>query len=339
MKVSVVSALTIALAAVSAAPTKHCDVPKGKRNLIMMVSDGFGIASETMARGYVQQMERKDYQWMSNLDELLVGTSRTKSTNSLVTDSAAGATAFSCAKKSYNGAIGVDNDEKPCGTVLEAAKLKGYTTALVTTSRITHATPASFASHVVDRDMETLIAQQLVGNNVLKHKVDLMFGGGICFFQPNTTKGSCRTDTQDVWALAKKGGYSAFSDRASFDALKSNAKLPALGLFTSGHMSYNIDRDPKVEPSLSEMATKALDILYENTKDSKEGFFIMIEGARIDMAGHDNDPASHLHDILQYWKTVDAVRKFIDRHPDTTMISTSDHETGGLALAVDPDYL
>ncbi|KAI8319500.1 alkaline phosphatase [Martensiomyces pterosporus] len=340
MKISVISALSIALAAVSAAPTENCNgVKGGKKNLIMMISDGFGVASETMAREYAQQIDRKPYQWLSTLDELLVGTSRTKSSDTLVTDSAAGATAFSCAKKSYNGAIGVTDDEKPCGTVLEAAKLKGYTTALVSTARITHATPASFAAHVVDRDMEGLIAQQLIGNNTLNNKVDLMFGGGICFFQPNTTKTSCRTDTLNAWELAKSKGYNAFDNRAAFDALKPNTKLPTLGLFTPDHMSYEIDRNPKVEPSLAEMTIKALEILSENTKNTKEGFFIMIEGARIDMAGHDNDPAAHLHDIFQYWETVTAVRKYIDSHPDTTMIGTSDHETGGLTLAIDPEYV
>ncbi|KAJ1928614.1 vacuolar alkaline phosphatase, partial [Linderina macrospora] len=206
MKISVVSILSLAIAAVSAMPANdnsdngaysaygyghgHSKKPANK-NLIMIVSDGFGVASETLARTYVQQIDRKPYEWLSTLDELLVGTSRTKASDSLVTDSAAGATAFSCGKKSYNGAIGVTDDEKPCGTVLEAAKLQGYKTGLVTTSRITHATPASFAAHVVDRDMEGLIAQHEIGDNTLGNKVDLMFGGGLCFFQPNTTKGSC----------------------------------------------------------------------------------------------------------------------------------------------------
>ncbi|KAJ2059088.1 vacuolar alkaline phosphatase [Coemansia sp. S146] len=349
MKVSVLSVLALVIASACAAPqpevkdtaasSSKCSKSLArKRNLIMMVSDGFGTASETMARDYVQQMEGKPYEWLSALDELLVGTSRTKSSDSLVTDSAAGATVFSCGKKSYNGAIGVTPDEKPCGTVLEAAKLKGYKTALVSTSRITHATPASFASHVVHRDMEGLIAQQLVGNNTIGNKVDLIFGGGSCHFLPNTTKGSCRTDDLDVWALAKNNGYSTFESRAAFDALKPKTKLPTIGLFTSSHMSYEIDRNPALEPSLAEMTVKALEILSENTKHSNQGFFIMIEGARIDMAGHDNDPAAHLRDIVQYWETVAAVRRFVNNNRDTAMIGTSDHETGGLSLGMEHDY-
>ncbi|KAJ2741727.1 vacuolar alkaline phosphatase [Coemansia sp. BCRC 34301] len=364
MKVSVLSVLSLLIASACAAPqlevssdvqledpaTPQMEGPAAsqpelasywprKRNLIMMVSDGFGTASETMARNYIQQMEGKPYEWLSALDELLVGTSRTKSVDSLVTDSAAGATVFSCGKKTYNGAIGVTDDEKPCGTVLEAAKLKGYTTALVSTARITHATPASFAAHVVHRDMEGLIAQQLIGNNTIGNKVDLMFGGGSCLFLPNTTKGSCRTDALDVWALAKRNGYSTFESRAAFDALRPTSKLPTVGLFTPSHMSYEIDRNPSLEPSLAEMTVKALEILSESTRRSRQGFFIMIEGARIDMAAHDNDPAAHLHDIVQYWEAVAAVRRFVDRNSDTAMVGTSDHETGGLSLGISPEYL
>ncbi|KAJ1651299.1 vacuolar alkaline phosphatase, partial [Coemansia sp. RSA 25] len=119
-----------------------------KRNVILMISDGFGPASETMARNYVQQINDLPVGFQSSLDEILVGSSRTRSKDSLVTDSAAGATAFSCLIKTYNGAIAVADDKMPCGTVLEAAKLqRGMLTGLVATSRITHATPASFSAH------------------------------------------------------------------------------------------------------------------------------------------------------------------------------------------------
>ncbi|CAG8559372.1 8364_t:CDS:2 [Diversispora eburnea] len=96
-------------------------------------------------------------------------------------------------------------------------------------------------------------------------------------------------------------------------------------------MSYEIDRDQNVEPSLKEMAGKALEILESH---SDKGFFLMIEGSRIDMAAHENDPGTHVHEILEYHETVAVVRKFIDKHPGTVMISVSDHETGGLSLAL-----
>ena len=131
----------------------------GKRNVILMISDGFGPASETLARDYVQALSNGGPTTMLALDSILVGSSRTQSSSSYVTDSAAGATAFSCAMKSYNGAIAVDPQQKPCGTLLESAKELGYKTGLVATSRITHATPATFAAHVPFRDMEVCLEQ------------------------------------------------------------------------------------------------------------------------------------------------------------------------------------
>lgn len=99
-----------------------------------------------------------------------------------MTDSSASATAYSCAIKTYNGAVGIDEDGNPCATVLEAAKRAGYTTGMVVTSRITHATPASFASHIYDREMEPEIAEQIVGDQPLGRVTDLLLGGGLSMF-------------------------------------------------------------------------------------------------------------------------------------------------------------
>ncbi len=95
-------------------------------------------------------------------------------------------------------------------------------------------------------------------------------------------------------------------------------------------MSYDMDRNPFIEPSLSEMAKKALDILSFSTKKSPKGFFLMIEGSRIDMAAHSNDPSAHVREILAYQETIRVVKKFIDENPSSVLISVSDHETGGL---------
>ncbi|KAI7570447.1 alkaline phosphatase, partial [Hortaea werneckii] len=156
-------------------------LPAGKRNLIFMVSDGMGPTSLAMTREWRQYTEQLPYDDALLLDEHLIGQSRTRSSSSLVTDSAAGATAFSCGQKSYNGAISILPDHNPCGSVMEAAKRMGYTTGLVVTTRLTDATPAVFASHVRRREMEDEIAAQMVGvDHPLGRMVDLMFGGGRC---------------------------------------------------------------------------------------------------------------------------------------------------------------
>ncbi|KAI9504273.1 alkaline phosphatase [Coemansia spiralis] len=320
-----------------------------KRNVILMISDGFGPASETMARNYMQKVHGLPFSYQSPLDEILVGSSRTRSSDSLVTDSAAGATAFSCQMKTYNGAIAVDSNKAPCGTVLEAAKLqRGMATGLVATSRITHATPASFSSHVVHRNMEDLIAEYQIGNYSLGPVVDLMFGGGHCHFvsESQLNGASCRTDDRDLWTEAQKNGFKTISSRKEFDSLDphSASALPLLGTFASSHMDYEIDRNPETQPSLAEMSEKALNILEYATRNKNSGFFLMIEGSRIDMAAHTNDPATHVRDILAYWDAISVVRKFVDAHPDTVMISVSDHETGGFSVAKQltadyPEYL
>ena len=303
-----------------------------------MISDGFGPASETFARSYHQVAGGLTYMDVLPLDTIHVGQSRTRSSNSLVTDSAAGATAFACGLKTYNGGIAVDADQTPCGTVLEAAKAQGYMTGLIATSRITHATPASFSSHVIDRDMENEIALHQIGEYTLGMNVDLLLGGGACHFLPNSTNGSCRGDNRDLFQEARRKNFKTVVDREGFDALSND--LPILGLFTPDHMSYDIDRDDKVEPSLLQMASKALSVLTSATSASSKGFFVMIEGSRIDMAGHSNDPATHLRDILAYQDTVAMVKKYVDEHEGTVMISVADHETGGLTLArqLSPEY-
>ncbi|KKZ61039.1 alkaline phosphatase [[Emmonsia] crescens] len=312
--------------------------PSGKRNLIFMVSDGMGPASLSLTRSFRQFQSNLPMDDVLVLDQHLIGSSRTRSSSSLITDSAAGATAFSCGKKSYNGAISVLPNNTPCGTVLEAAKLAGYMTGLVVTTRITDATPACFASHANMRSYEDLIAEHEIGEYPLGRMVDLMLGGGRCHFLPNSTEGSCREDDKNVVEMAKSKGFSYIDDRAGFDSLNmgSNVKLPLLGLLAPKDIPFEVDRRQvnDVYPSLEEMARTALKALSEATKDSDKGFFIMIEGSRIDHAGHGNDPVAQVHEVLAYDKAFSAVLEFLEN--DSTpgvLVGTSDHETGGLSIA------
>lgn len=157
-------------------------------------------------------------------------------------------------------------------------------TGLVVTSRITHATPASFSSHVIGRDDESAIAVQQIGNYTLGKRLDLMFGGGKCFFLPKEEPGSCRSDSINVMEIAKNQyGWNIGTGISDF---KQMTQLPLLNLFAHDHMAYNIDRNPDIEPSLAEMTLRALELLRKDSNTKGKGFFLMIEGSRIDMAGH-----------------------------------------------------
>ncbi len=312
--------------------------PLGKRNMIFMVSDGMGPTSLSMTRSWRQFSSGLPIDDILVLDKHHIGNSRTRSSSSLVTDSAAGATAFSCGFKSYNGAISVLPDHTPCGTVLEAAKKAGYMTGLVVTTRITDATPACFAAHANRREYEDLIAEQLVGHYPLGRVVDLMIGGGRCHFVPNTTEDSCRADDKDIVAMAQdKYGFTYVDNRKDFDDLNPNSvKLPLLALVARTDIPYEIDRVhvSDVYPSQAEMAQFALKALAAATKDSDKGFFLMVEGSRIDHAGHANDPGAQVREVMAHDKAFSEVLDFLEKDDtEGVLVSTSDHETGGLATA------
>lgn len=136
-------------------------------------------------------------------------------------------------------AIGVNDDGQPVGSILEAAKMEGFKTGLVVTSTINHATPACYAAHVADRNSYEKIAEQEIGySHPLGPQVDILMGGGRCYFKPKSDPTSCRKDNIDLFGFAKKSGYRVMQDRAAFDELKKGtskaAELPFIGLFNDG---------------------------------------------------------------------------------------------------------
>lgn len=231
--------------------------------------------------------------------------------------------------------------------MLEGAKALGYNTGLVATSRITHATPAAYSAHVLDRGNEALIAEQQLGNYVLGRQVDLLWGGGQRFFLPQNATGSRRTDDQDLIAQAREQGYKVLLDREQFDEYigashklkrnrfaRDNARLPSIGLFTNNHLSFEIDRDPAVEPSLAELSVGAIDAL------SSDGtpFFLMIEASRIDHAAHGNDAPTTAWDTLAYDQAWTDVKAWVSKQEnpyDYIVLSMADHDTGALGLPDD----
>ena len=319
--------LLLCLAALFVSPVQAQE-PERPKNVILLIADGLGPASATMARTAIGRPLA--------LDAILTGSVGTGAADSEITDSAAAATAYACGIRTYNGAIAVDTLRVPCKTILEAAEERGMATGLVATSRITHATPASFASHVPSRGMEVEIALQLMDAGV-----DVLFGGGRATFV-GQEHGGTRGDGRNLMAEARERGVAVATSR---EALREVTRVPTLALLADDHMAYELDRDPAAEPSLAEMTLKALDLL-RNSEDGREnGFFLMIEGSRIDHAAHGNDPAGHLHDILAFDDAVAVALDYTREHGNTLVVSTADHETGGMSLGRDgiyewnPEYL
>lgn len=168
-----------------------------------------------------------------------------------------------------------------------------------------------------DRDYEEEIAEQ----QATMQEVDILFGGGLQKYQN-------REDGQNLFEVMENRGYQTIQTLSEFEA---KLTMPVIGLFAEQHMSYEIDRihqNPVQEPSLPEMTIKALDLLKENDNP----FFMLIEGARIDMAAHAHDSYTHYLEIMQYQDTISLVKQFVDENPNTYVISVADHATGGISL-------
>ncbi|OWZ01457.1 Alkaline phosphatase [Phytophthora megakarya] len=294
------------------------------RSLIMMIPDGTGPNVFTLARTVLDPSLKTRL----HIDPYVMGTIQTHSSTSYITDSAAAATAYSTGFKTYDNAIAVDTFEQPLGTVLEAAKARGMVTGMIVTCRVTHATPASFATHVVDRDSEDDIAAQYVANKNL----DFLLGGGKKHFNDSMI--------EDL----KTSGYTVVNNYQDLlDYQNANADSGALrlfGLFKDSHMTYEVDRLRQVagndttarEPSLPEMVDIVLDLLRKNEQAKKHGYFVMIEGSRVDHAGHSNDPGTMAKEAIAFDEAVAVVLDHVEQTPNTAMLSAADHGTGGLTL-------
>jgi alkaline phosphatase len=242
---------------------------------------------------------------------------RTHSADALVTDSPAAGTALASGVKTKNGMIGIMPDGTRYQTILEAAKTKGMATGLVVTSGITDATPAVFASHVTSRKMQDKIAEQLIAN-----KVNVLFGGGKEYFLPRSDGRSKRNDQKNLIERAKKTGYLYIQNA---EELKAANHPYILGLFQLGTLTT-----VEPEPSLAELATKAIDILYR--KGGNYGFFLVVEGSRIDGACHNNNITGAVRQTLLFDQAVKVAIDFAAKNEQTLVIVTADHETGGLTI-------
>ncbi len=258
-------------------------------------------------------------------DKYLIGSQRTNPNDPKenVTDSAAGATAFSSGQKTYNGAIGVDANKNNVKTVLEQAKENGKSTGLVSTAEITDATPAAYASHVDDRDKKNEIAKQFYNDKINgKHKVDVLLGGGAEYFGK---------DNGNLKNKFKKDGYDVVTNK---NELQNSKNKQVLGLFADNDMPLQIDA-PDKNPKLVDMTDSAVNKLKQNDK----GFFLMVEGASIDKSGHPNDVTGVMSEMSGFEKSFEYAMNYAKDNPDTLVVATADHSTGGMSIAKGKDYV
>jgi alkaline phosphatase len=206
-------------------------------------------------------------------------------------------------------------DDKPVETLLETLKDKGYRTGLVSTTHLTHATPAAFASHVPSRNKYEDIGRQMITCG----KVDVMLGGGGKGMNPD---------------LATEKSYKVVTDRAGLADAVADRDARVVGLFGRGHMPYEyeymmrIDNGYDTLPHLSEMTRAAIALL----QGRGNGFFLMVESGRIDHAGHVNDLRANVMETLEFDSAVRDVLAWAKDRDDTLVIVTADHETGGLSV-------
>jgi alkaline phosphatase len=290
------------------------------QNIVLLVGDGMGPSQFGAAWLYSNRVLGKDLRMVEVMKDGHTAYLVNDTADAIVTESAAAAGQIATGEKMTARALSMAADGKtPVKTILEIAKDKGMATGLVTTSGITDATPAAFATHVAHRSDETAVADQ-----ELRAGVDILLGGRKQFFLSEAATGK-RKDGRNLLDEARAAGY-AVVDTA--DELKRVEGAKVLGLFNMGNMAYEIDRATTAEPSLAEMTTKTLQVLSRNPK----GFFAMIEGGRIDHASHRNDAAGTIRDTLAFDEAVGVALDFQRKNPDTLLIVTADHETGGMAI-------
>ncbi len=336
--------ITVAALALAASSTSFA--AGEATNVIFFLGDGMGPTTVTASRIY-------KYGETGQLTmESLRRTARIKtySNDAQTTDSAPSMAAYMTGVKMNNEVLSMSQDTKAYNgtkpyysgadstcpatgngtsvpTLLELAKAAGKSVGAVTTTRITHATPAATYAHICHRDGENNIAAQAVPgsgqfNTALGSGVDVLLGGGAKFFLPNTVTGGKRTDGQDLTALLQKAGYTYVTTGTALQAVDvGTSKL--VGLFNLDHLNYELDRVKKKldEPSLADMTEKAIKVLQKNSK----GYFLMVEGGRIDHALHGTNAKRALEDTIAFDEAIRRALSLVDAK-NTLIVVTADHD-------------
>ena len=279
------------------------------KNIILMIGDGMGLSQISAAM--FMNNNKLNIQRMP-----IIGLQKTYSSDNLVTDSAAAATAFACGVKTYNGAIGLDWKGDPRKTILEEAEENGLATGMIATSTIVHATPAAFIAHQKLRGFYEPIAADF-----LKTDIDYFVGGGKKYFDRRDS------DDRNLIDELKDKGYQIENYFTEPDLTKIKIHSEKnFGYFTSDDdpLTVNAGRDYL-------FAATKVGINFLKQKSDK-GFFMMIEGSQIDWGGHANNQEYVITELLDFDKAVGEVLEFAEKDGETLVIVTADHETGGMAV-------
>ncbi|WP_405567219.1 alkaline phosphatase [Polaribacter sp. Asnod6-C07] len=278
------------------------NTPENPINIILMIGDGMGLTQISTAFYFGE--ETPNFEQFKD-----IGFIKTPSTSHTITDSAAGATAFSTGQKTYKRAIGMSKDSLPIPTIIETLHKKGYQSGLVSLTPITHATPGAFYAHVKDRDLHEDIALDLVKSNI-----DFFAAGGLKYLKH-------RTDQKDLYTALIAKNYKLDSiELSKYDINKKNGYLLAhegLPSKLEGRKAF-----------FQEATQLGLNYLTEKEKP----FFLMLEGSYIDWGGHAMDAELLKQEVLDFDKTLGVVLKYINKHPNTLLVVTADHETGGVSI-------
>jgi alkaline phosphatase len=273
------------------------------RNIILFIGDGMGVAQVyggMTASDHSLSLEQFPFS----------GFSKTFSADNYITDSGAGGTAIACGIKTNNGMIGVAPDSTLAISIMEIAHRNGLSTGVVSTSSITHATPASFVAHNISRNNYEEIAK-----DYLNGSIDLFIGGGEDNFRS-------RKDSLDLAINLQEQGFSVFY---TLNELMNTESEKIAGLLAKGHMSkVSEGRDG----ALGKMTRKAIETLSKN----KNGFILMVEGSMIDWGGHDQDLDYVISEMIDLDNAIGVAHKYAKENKNTLIIVTADHETGGLSI-------
>lgn len=287
---------------------RSADQETNPKNIIFLIGDGMGITQITSGL-----YSNNNY---LNLERIkTIGLHKSYAYDKLVTDSAAGATAFACGVKTYNGAIGVNSDTMAVKTILEEAEERGLKTGMVATSSIVHATPASFISHNKYRKNYEEIAEDF-----LKTEIDFFVGGGSKFFERR------EKDERNLSEELRAKGYrmsNFFENDLKDIKLTSGEKF---GFLTAEDGAVPVAQGRDYLPLASSMAVEHLN------SDNEDGFFLMIESSQIDWGGHANDADWIISEMLEFDKVIGQILDFADKDGNTLVVITADHETGGFAI-------